>query len=144
MAARGGACVGTGSRSLVRDLAALVLVAASCPAALFGGALLGCAAQGFTSSCALNGILVSPPLLLATGIVAAWLTSGWAGLGIVAAGVLAGMIAIPLLAAAAGNPVPIDPVQGVFATFWFFPPVALGYGIGRGIARLIASRRTPD
>ncbi len=122
-------------RTLARDIAALVLVAAACPVALFGGALLGCAAQGLSTSCALNGVLVSPVLLVAAGIAAALLTRGWAGLGIVAVGVLAGMIAIPLVATAAGNPVPIDPVQGVIATIWFLPPVALGYGIGRGIAR---------
>jgi hypothetical protein len=132
----------SGSRPIARDIAALALVAVACPAALFGGALLGCAAQGLTASCALNGVLVSPILLLAAGAAAGLLTNGWPGLGFVAAGVVFGMVAIPLLASAAGNPVPIDPVQGVIAMIWFMPPVALGYGITRGLARLAGRSRT--
>ncbi len=131
------ALVSTGSRTAVRDLAALVVVAVACPVALFGGALLTCAAQGLTPTCALNGILVSPVILLAAGVVAGILTRGWPGLGFVTVGVVLGLIAIPLLAQAAGNPVPIDPVQGVFALIWFLPPVALGYGLARGTARVI-------
>lgn len=68
--------VSTDSRTMIRDIAALLLVAVACPAALFGGALLGCAAQGLTASCALTGILVSPILLLAAGAVAGILTRG--------------------------------------------------------------------
>jgi hypothetical protein len=131
------ALVSTGSRTAVRDLAALILVAVACPVALFGGALLTCAAQGLTPSCALNGILVSPVILLAGGALAGILTRGWPGLGFVTVGVILGLIAIPLLAQTAGNPVPIDPIQGVFALIWFLPPVALGYGVARGVARLV-------
>lgn len=123
---------------LWRNLGALALVAVACPLALFGGALLGCAAQGMSASCVVNGVLVSPVLLFAAGLGAGILARGWTGLAIVIAGVLAGMVAIPLVASIAGNPVPIDPVQGVIATIWFTPPVLIGYGAGRGLARLRA------
>ncbi len=125
------------SRTMIRDMAALFLVAVACPAALFGGALLSCATQGLTAECALNGILVSPIILLLAGILAGILTSGWPGLGFVVVGALLGLVTIPLLASSVGNPVPIDPVQGVMALFWFLPPVVLGYGIGRGIVRVV-------
>jgi Na+/phosphate symporter len=137
--------VSTGSRTAARDLAAMILVAVACPAALFGstvvgGALLGCAAQEFTPRCAVNGILVSPVLLVGAGILAGFLTSGWPGLGFVTFGVVAGLVAIPLLTAAVGNPVPIDAFSGMFALLFFLPPVALGYGLARGVARLRTKR----
>ena len=137
----------TGSRTAVRDLAAIILVAVACPAALFGstllgGAILGCAADGLTPECALNGILISPFLLLAAGFLAGFLTGGWPGLGFVSFGLIAGLVAIPLLTAAAGNPVPVDPFSGFLALFFFGPPVVLGYGAARGVARLIARRRS--
>jgi len=127
--------------ALLRRLAALVVVAAACPIALFGGALLGCATQGLSASCAIDGILVSPVLLAGAGLGASLLARGWAGLGFVMLGVLVGMLAIPVVASAAGNPVPIDPVQGVIATVWFMPPVLIGHGAGRGLARLRARSR---
>lgn len=123
---------------LVRRLAALALVAIACPVALFGGALLGCATQGFSAACAIDGVLVSPVLLVFAGLGASLPARGWAGLGFVILGVLVGMVAIPVVATVAGNPVPIDPVQGVIATIWFMPPVLIGYGVGRGLARLRA------
>jgi hypothetical protein len=141
IAAERRANVGSPSSELLRDLAALVVAAVACPAALFGGALLGCAAQGLTATCALEGILVSPILLFAAGVVAGLLSNGWVGLVFVMGGVLAGMVSIPLLASAIGNPVPIDPVQGVIATLWFLPPVVIGYGLTRGAFRLVPSRR---
>ena len=127
--------------ALLRRLAALVVVAVACPIALFGGALLGCAAQGLSASCAIDGILVSPVLLAGAGLGASLLARGWAGLGFVMLGVLVGMLAIPVVASAAGNPVPIDPVQGVIATVWFMPPVLIGHGVGRGLTRLRARSR---
>jgi len=123
---------------LTRRLAALVIVAVACPVALFGGALLGCAAQGISASCAINGVLVSPVLLFLAGLGASLATRGWVGLSFVILGVLVGMASIPIVASVAGNPVPIDPVQGVIATIWFMPPVLIGYGAGRGVARLRA------
>jgi hypothetical protein len=125
-----------GFDGLGRRLVALLIVAVACPVALFGGALAGCAAQGFTASCAINGVLVSPVLLFLAGLGAAVATRGWVGMGFVMIGVLAGMAAIPIVASIAGNAVPIDPVQGVIATIWFMPPVLIGYGAGRGLARL--------
>jgi hypothetical protein len=127
-----------GTGGLMRRLLALVIVAVACPVALFGGALLGCAAQGFSASCAINGVLVSPVLLFLAGLGASLATRGWVGLSFVILGVLVGMASIPIVASIAGNPVPIDPVQGVIATIWFMPPVLIGYGAGRGVARLRA------
>lgn len=123
---------------LLRRLAALALVAVACPVALFGGALLSCATQGLSASCAVNGVLVSPVLLVFAGLGASVLARGWVGLGFVILGVLLGMAAIPVVASVAGNPVPIDPVQGVIATLWFMPPVLIGHGVGRGLVRLRA------
>ncbi len=136
-----------GSRAVARDVAAIVLVAIACPAALFGslllgGALLGCAADGLTPRCALNGVLISPLLLLAAGFLAGFLTSGWPGLGFVAFGVVAGLVAIPLLTAAVGNPVPVDPFSGLLALFFFGTPVVIGYGIARGVARVRGRSRS--
>jgi hypothetical protein len=128
-------------RTLLRRLAALVVVAVACPLALFGGALVGCATHGFSATCAVDGILVSPPLLAGAGLVAGLLARGRAGFGFVLVGVLAGMVAIPVVATLAGNPVPIDPMQGVIATVFFMPPVLLGYGVGRGLARLLSRSR---
>jgi hypothetical protein len=127
--------------TLVRRLAALLIVAVACPVALFGGALLGCATRGLSASCAIDGILVSPVLLVGAGLGTSLLASGRTGLGFVLLGVLVGMVAIPVLASVAGNPVPIDPVQGVIATIWFTPPVLIGHGVGRGLARLRARSR---
>ena len=127
--------------ALLRRLVALVLVAVACPVALYGGALLGCATQGISASCAIDGILVSPILLVGAGLAASVLARGRAGLAFVILGVLVGMLAIPVVASVAGNPVPIDPVQGVIATIWFMPPVLIGHGAGRGLARLRTRRR---
>jgi hypothetical protein len=127
-----------GVGGLGRRLAALVVVAVACPLALFGGALLNCATQGFSASCAINGVLVSPVLLFVAGLAASVATRGWVGLAFVILGVVVGMASIPIVASIIGNPVPIDPVQGVIATIWFMPPVLIGYGVGRGVARLRA------
>ena len=126
---------------LLRRLAALAVVAFACPIALFGGALLGCAARGLSASCAIEGILVSPVLLAGAGLGTSLLARGWTGVAFVMLGVLVGMFAIPVVASVAGNPVPIDPVQGVIAILWFMPPVLLGHGVGRGLARLRARSR---
>ncbi|MFH1474955.1 MAG: hypothetical protein ABIG85_03760 [Chloroflexota bacterium] len=128
--------------TLLRRLAALLVVAVACPLALFGGALLGCATQGLTRSCAVDGILLVAPILLpGAGLGASLLARGRAGLGFVILGVLVGMLAIPVVASIAGNPVPIDPVQGMFATVFFLPQVLIGHGVGRGLSRLRARPR---
>ncbi len=128
-------------RSLARDVAALLVIIIACPSALFGGALLGCVAEGFTAACALNGIMISPFMLGAAGIIAGLLSRGWSGLGIAALGVILGMIGVLVLSALLGTLVPIDPVQGTIAWIWFMTPVVVGYGVGRAIGRLVAGRR---
>jgi hypothetical protein len=133
--------VTSGSSAFLRTLAALVVTVAACPLALFGGALLSCATQGISPSCALNGVLVSPVLLFAAGVAAGLLVSSWRGLGVVSVGVFLGMLSIPIIAGAIGNPVPIDPVQGVIAMIWFLPPVVIGYAVARGIVRFAVARR---
>lgn len=126
------------SRDTIRRIFAFIVVVAACPAALFGGALAGCAAQGFSPDCALSGILISPPLLLAAGVLAGVLTRGWRGLLLVAVAVVVGMVVLYGIAAATGSVLPFDPVQGVIATMWFLGPVAAGYAIARAGARLLA------
>ena len=96
--------------------------------------------KGMSATCALNGIFVSPFLLHGAGVVAALLVSGWAGLVLVWAGVAIGMTAILGLTYLVGNLVPIDPFAAFIAWVWFIAPTALGYGIGRGVSRLVARR----
>ena len=81
--------------SLLRDLVALVVVAVACPIALFGGSMLGCVGQGFTSACALNAAYISPVLLIASGLVAGLVTLGWTGLFVVLVGTA---IVLPFIA----------------------------------------------
>jgi hypothetical protein len=119
-----------------RNLAALALAAVACLVAL-GGALLGCAAQARLLVRDRRHPRVSRAFFVA-GLGASLATRGWVGLSFVILGVIVGMAAIPIVASLAGNPVPIDPVQGVIATIWFMPPVLIGYGAGRGGARLRA------
>lgn len=126
--------------SLFRDAIALVVVALACPAALFGGSMLGCVGQGFDPSCALNAIYISPVLLLASGAVAGIVSRGWTGLLIVFVGTVIGMTAILFLSFDIEKPVPVDPISGALATIWFFAPVAIGYGIGRLLWRIWATR----
>ncbi len=128
---------------LIRNLAAIAVISAACPAALGAVAMLGCATtEGMNTTCAMDGIFVSPFLLLGAGVVAALLVSGraglLAGLFLLWAGVAIGMTAILAFAYVVGNLVPIDPVAAFIAWVWFIAPTALGYGIGRGVARLLA------
>lgn len=128
---------------LIRNVAAIAVISVACPAALGAVALLGCATnRGMDATCAMDGIVVSPFLLLGAGVVAALLVSGraglLAGLFLLWAGVAIGMTAILAFAYVVGNLVPIDPVAAFIAWVWFIAPTALGYGIGRGVARLLA------
>ncbi len=131
------------SQVALRRIVAFLVVVAACPAALFGGALAGCAAQGFSPDCALTGILISPPLLLASGVLAGVLMGGWLGLLVVAIAVVVGMIVLYVIAAGTGNVLPFDPIQGIIATIWFLGPVAAGYAIARAGARLFARSASP-
>ncbi len=126
--------------SVLRDLIAAVIVAVACPVALFGGSMAGCVGQGFNSDCALNAIFISPVVLLAAGIAAGLVTRGWTGLLILFVATVIGMTAILALSFAVGRSVPVDPISGVIATIWFFAPVSIGYGMGRLIWRLLATR----
>ncbi len=126
--------------SLLRDIVALVAVAVACPAALYGGSMVGCVGQGFDASCALNAIFISPILLLAAGGIAGLISRGWTGLLIAFVGTVIGMTSILVLSFGLGEPVPLDPISGVLATIWFFAPVAIGYGIGRLLWHLFERR----
>lgn len=130
--------------SLFRDAIALVVVAFACPAALFGGSMLGCVGQGFDPSCALNAIYISPVLLMAAGVIAGISSRGWTGLLITFVGTVIGMSVILVLSFGIGEPVPVDPISGVIATVWFFAPIAIGYGAGRLLWRLFATREDGD
>lgn len=132
-----------GPRStLIRDLAAVAVIVVACPVALFGGSMVGCVGQGFTSACALNAIFISPILLLIAGVVAGLLTRGLVGLLLVIVGVILGMATIPALTALVGRPVPVDPISGFIATVWFMFPVLVGYVGARLVAALV--RRAPE
>jgi hypothetical protein len=130
--------------SLLRDALALVVVAVACPAALFGGSMLGCVGQGFNPSCALNAIVISPILLLVGGVIAGLASRGWTGLLITFVGTVIGMSVILVLSFGIGEPVPVDPISGVIATVWFFAPVAIGYGAGRLMSHLYETRDQGD
>ncbi len=131
------------STDTIRRLVAFVAVVAACPAALFGGALAGCAAQGFSPDCALSGILISPFLLLGAGLLAGVLVRGWGGLGLVVVGVVVGMVVLYLIAVATGTVLPFDPVQAVIATTWFLAPTLAGYLVARAAMRLLGRSSGP-
>jgi hypothetical protein len=127
--------------SLLRDILALVIVAVACPIAVFGGSAAGCIGQGgFEAECALNGVWIAPLMLLAAGFTAGLITRGWTGLFIVFLGTVIGMTSILVLSNAVGRPVPVDLFSGVVATIWFLGPIVIGYGIGRVVIRLLATR----
>jgi len=105
---------------------------------VFGGTNIACVGQGLSQACAPSAVLISPLLLLAAGLVAGLVTHGWTGLLAVGAGQIAGQVVIVVMAYLGGRPVPIDLFSGAIATIWFGAPIALGYGIGRLVARLRA------
>jgi len=127
--------------SFVRDLAALVVALLACPISVFGGANLGCVGRaGFGGDCAITMVVISPLVLIAGGALAGLLTQGWTGLLATMVGVVAGMFVILLISNLMGRPVPPDIFTGVIATIWFSVPTVIGYGIGRVISRLFATR----
>lgn len=130
--------------SLLRDLIAFAIIVVACPVALFGGSMVGCVGQGFSSACALNAVFISPVVLMAAGVAAGIASRGWTGFVLVFIATVVGMAAVLGLSYAGGTPVPLDPISGVIATVWFFAPVALGYGIGRLVWRMFASRTDGD
>ena len=130
--------------TVLRDWIALALVFVAVPASVFGGMNLACVGQGLTAACQADAVFVSPLLLLAAGVAAGLITRGWTGLFVVGVGQIAGQVAIVVLSYLAGRPVPIDLWSGIIATVYFGVPVAVGYGLGRGISRLTARRAPQD
>lgn len=128
--------------SLLRDWLALVIILFAVPLSVFGGTNIACIGQGFSSSCALDAVFISPMLLVVAGAVAGLITRGWTGLFVVGVGQIAGQVLIVAFAQVAGRPVQIDPFSAIVATIWFGAPIAIGYGLARG-AVWLASRRTP-
>ena len=127
--------------SFVRDLVALVVAFVACPVSVFGGANLGCVGSpGFEGDCAMTMVFVSPLILIAAGLIAGVVTSGWTGLLWTLVGVVGGMVAILAISNLAGRPVPPDIFTGVVATIWFSVPTVIGYAIGRVVSRLFATR----
>jgi hypothetical protein len=127
--------------SIARDLIALVVAFAACPVSVFGGANLGCVGRpSFEGECANTMVFTSPLILLAAGAIGGLVTRGWTGLFAALVGVVGGMLAILTISNLAGHPVPPDIFTGVVATVWFSGPVMIGYGIGRVVARLYATR----
>ena len=126
--------------SLLRDIAAIVIVALACPIALFGGSMVGCLGQEFNASCALTVAYISPPMMLVAGIVSGLVTRGWTGMMLVLIGVVTGLLAIVLLSFGLSRPVTMDPISGFFGVLWFLAPVTVGYGMGRLVSHMFESR----
>ena len=127
--------------SLLRDLAAIVVVALTCPISVFGGANLGCIGHAeFSGSCALTVIVVSPLILLLGGAVAGALTRGWTGLLWSLVGMVGGMFVILIISQIARDPVPVGLFEGAIASFFFGFPIVIGYGFARVLAKLLATR----
>jgi len=118
--------------SVLRDWIALVLILFAVPLSVAGGTNIACIGQGFSSSCALDAVFISPMLLVVAGVVAGLITRGWTGLFVVGVGQILGQFLILLLAHQAGQDVPVDPFSAVAATVWFGAPIAIGYGLARG------------
>jgi len=134
-----------GRVQLPRTVAAIVIVTAACPTALFGSGFAGCAGRGFNSDCAYTGAFLSPILLILSGIVAALLVRGLRGYAAVVAGVVLGMVAIFAISALAGTILPFDLITGIVWTLWFLAPVTLGFVIGAvGTWLVRGGRGAPD
>ena len=127
--------------SLLRDILALVIVALACPLAVYGGSAAACIGTGgLEFECAINGVWIAPLMLLVAGLVAGFVTRGWTGLLIVLVGTVIGMFSILVISFMVGRPVPVDGFSGIVATIWFLTPIVIGYGVGRVIVRVMATR----
>ena len=126
---------------ILRTVAAVAIVAAACPTALYGGALTGCAGRGFNGDCATSTAFLAPVWLVVSGIVAAVLVRGWRGYVLVVLAVVLGMAAIFVISAIDGTILPFDPITATLWTLWLLAPVTLGYAIGRFGAWLIQGAR---
>ena len=114
-----------------RHVATVVVIALGVPVALFSGVSLSCTAGGMSPSCAGDGLLLSPLLLLVSGIIAAFLARGLVGFLLGAVGIATGMTVLWVIGAIRGTFIPLDPAQAVIATIWFGLPSMLGYTLGR-------------
>ncbi len=114
-----------------RHVATVVVIALGLPVAMFTGVNLSCASGGMSPSCAGTGLLLTPLLLLVSGVVAAFLARGLVGFLLGAVGIAAGMLLLWVIAAFRGTFIPLDPAQAVIATIWFGLPSVIGYSIGR-------------
>lgn len=114
-----------------RRVATIVVIAMGVPIALFAGVNLSCAADGMSPSCAGDGLLLTPLLLLVSGLIAAFLARGLVGFVLGAIGIAVGMLLLWIIAAVRGTFVPLDPAQAVLATIWFGLPSVAGYTMGR-------------
>jgi hypothetical protein len=119
--------------TVLRDVVALTLILVVVPLSVFGGTNIGCIGQGINQVCAPQSVFISPLLLMVAGVIAGVVTSGWTGLLAVGTGQIAGQVVVVVLAYAAGRPVPIDLFSGIVATIWFGAPIAIGYGLARGV-----------
>jgi hypothetical protein len=126
---------------LARSIATVVVIALGVPVALFAGVNVSCAGSGMSPECAGDGMLLSPLLLLVSGIIAAFLARGWVGFLLGAVGIAAGMALLWVIAALRGTMIPIDPAQALVATVWFGLPSVIGYSIARVVMWLVG--RTP-
>jgi hypothetical protein len=122
----------TARNTVLRDWIALVLILVVVPVSVFGGTNVACIGQGIGQACPPQSALFSPALLMAAGLVAGLITSGWTGLFVVGVGQIAGQVVIVAVSYLAGRPVPIDLFSGMMATIWFGAPIAIGYGLARG------------
>ena len=114
-----------------RHVATVVVIALGVPIALFSGVNLSCTAGGMSPSCAGDGLLLMPLLLLVSGIIAAFLARGLVGFLLGATGIAVGMMVLWIIGAIRGTFIPLDPAQAVIATIWFGLPSMIGYMIGR-------------
>jgi hypothetical protein len=136
--------------TVLRDWVALILILVVVPLSVFGGTNITCDSQGLAQTCTPQPafsspmVLISPLLLVAAGVVAGLITSGWTGLFVVGVGQIAGQVVIVAMSYLAGRPVPIDLFSGIMATLWFGVPIAIGYGLARtgaAILRVARGRR---
>ncbi len=130
---------------LARHIATVAVIALGVPIALFAGIDLSCAATGMPPSCGGNSLLLSPLLLLVSGVIAAFLARGLVGFILGAVGIAIGMVLLWIIAVLQGTAIPPDPAQLLVLTIWFGLPSVIGYTLTRGVMRVVdrALGRTP-
>ncbi len=118
--------------SMVRNVATVLVIAVACPLALLAGVDVSCLAGGMTAQCANNGLLVAPLILIAAGIISAFLNRGLVGFVLGLFGIIVGMGFLWVFAAAVrGTELPLDPVEAFIATLFFGVPPIIGWSIAK-------------